>query len=221
MDNEVLKQLEQMNKHIVDLKLENYRKDRMDYITPEIVELTKSWLGSDGVGFFRETFLEHGEISPVIKKEGLASMPHSVHLNEGMQVRNMLRNSGLCLDWNSHDFDNLWEIVVERAISPLPKPTDFLAELTKMSQEMGGYETDVQFSNLNDGYEITTEESKMLLQKNNITPQEEDLRYFYAKLGKMAESSDRARLKVVKQIRMLEEIMGMEKPKTLQILVKK
>jgi hypothetical protein len=43
-------------------------------------------------------------------------IPHPVHFREGMQIRNWLRESGLCKDWSDHDLDNNWHRVVNKII---------------------------------------------------------------------------------------------------------
>jgi hypothetical protein len=82
-------------------------------VTEEIVESVKGFLKEDGINFFKEIVKEHGEVDAVFIDGGI---PHSVHFREGMQVRNHLRRSGLCNDWDSHDLDNNWIEVIERAI---------------------------------------------------------------------------------------------------------
>lgn len=44
-------------------------------------------------------------------------LPHPVHFREGMQVRNHLRTLDPCQNWSSHELDNCWTAVVERAIA--------------------------------------------------------------------------------------------------------
>jgi hypothetical protein len=82
-------------------------------ITKEIIESVKTFLGEDGVSFFKEMVEEHGEVSPVLD----LGYPHSVHFSEGMQVRNHLRRSGLCDSWGDHDFDDNWIEVIEKVIT--------------------------------------------------------------------------------------------------------
>lgn len=86
-----------------------------------LLEKLKNWLGYDGLSFFCMCLEEYGTISPVfinkIKcKRNTFVMPHSVHFNEGMSVRNFMRSTNLCLDWNDHDYDNHWSKLVEEAI---------------------------------------------------------------------------------------------------------
>ena len=83
-------------------------------ITEEIVKKTKDWLGEDGIKFFKETKEKYGEIAAVYSEGGI---PHSVHFNEGMQVRNFLRSTSLCLNWTHHDLDDNWVKIIEIIIN--------------------------------------------------------------------------------------------------------
>ena len=56
---------------------------------------------------------KHGEISPVFNDHGI---PHAVHFQEGMQVRNFLRGLEECEGWTTDDFDDYWAKLVEDAI---------------------------------------------------------------------------------------------------------
>lgn len=81
-------------------------------IPEQLVERVKKWLGEAGTAYFKKLKEDHGEIACVIP----GVIPHAVHFNEGMQVRNFMRGTGYCQDWNDHDFDNNWVAVVEKAI---------------------------------------------------------------------------------------------------------
>ena len=82
-------------------------------ITKEIIESVKTFLGEDGVAFFKEMVEKHGEVSPVFNDDGF---PHVVHFHEGMQIRNFLRSTGLCDSWGDHDLDDNWIEVIEKVI---------------------------------------------------------------------------------------------------------
>ena len=67
---------------------------------PETVAALRTWLGDDGLSFFRECQTDHGRVDPVIfqdvgNRAGMTvkAIPHSVHFREGMQGRNFLRGS--------------------------------------------------------------------------------------------------------------------------------
>jgi len=96
------------NKELIE-----YIETHQHKITNEIVESVYKWLGEDGIDFFASCVRDHGEIACVYMEGGI---PHPVHLREGMQVRNHLRDTGLCADWDCHDLDNLWPTIVERAL---------------------------------------------------------------------------------------------------------
>jgi len=82
-------------------------------LSASFVEKTKEFLGDDGLKFFREVKNKHGEINACWNEGGI---PHSVHFREGMQVRNFMRSTEFCEDWNDHDFDEHWIPLIERAI---------------------------------------------------------------------------------------------------------
>jgi hypothetical protein len=94
-----------------------------------LVEAIRDFLSPRGERFFRELLREYGEINVVLDAGrppslkggvvfGVPAIPHPVHLREGMQVRNAMRQTGLCDGWDDHDFDNNWIRVVCRAILP-------------------------------------------------------------------------------------------------------
>ena len=73
-------------------------------ITKEIVDVTYEMLKEgNGIIFFTEELLHKGDWI-------------HLHFNAGMQVRNFLRGTGLCDDWDAHDYDNNWMEVVRKAI---------------------------------------------------------------------------------------------------------
>jgi len=102
--------------------MKEWHKDLVFYI--------RTFLGEKGIAFFRECLAKYGTVSPVYlstadgsvpdpkqkRKRHGGSIPHPVHFREGMQVRNAMRNSGLCKHWTDHDFDDAWTRVVRKAI---------------------------------------------------------------------------------------------------------
>ena len=84
-------------------------------ITKELVEKVRDWLGEDGRIFFTECLKKYGSIAKSIWMEG--SIPHPVHFREGMKVRNFIRSTGLCNNWNAIELDDNYEEVVRRALS--------------------------------------------------------------------------------------------------------
>lgn len=82
-------------------------------ISEKTMKSLKEWLREDGINFFKETKEKHGEIAAVYLEGGI---PHSVHFNEGMQVRNFLRGTKECKDWDCHRLDNDWAKIIEEAI---------------------------------------------------------------------------------------------------------
>jgi len=88
-------------------------KTTIKEIPAGLIEKVQAWLGRNGVEWFRGVKKKHGGVSAVFSSGGI---PHPVHFREGMQVRNFMRSTGLCEGWNSHDYDNNWSRVVEKAI---------------------------------------------------------------------------------------------------------
>ena len=82
-------------------------------ISGELVEKTTEWLGVDGISFFKDIKKKHGEIGAVYSECGI---PHSVHFNEGMQVKNFLQGTGLCDNWTCHELDDNWAEVIDKCL---------------------------------------------------------------------------------------------------------
>ena len=101
----------------------------MKEIPKELIKRANEWLGVDGRSFFQQCLDDHGTVSPVLDSNdpiivgdnpptiSIKPLPHPVHLREGMAVRNFMRHSGFCVDWNDHDYDNLWPILIEKVIT--------------------------------------------------------------------------------------------------------
>ena len=87
-------------------------------IPQELIPKVKDWLGKDGKQFFTENHEKHGTVSPVLELKITKdrSIPHCVHFREGMSVRNFMRGTGLCADWDALDYDDNWVEIVELAI---------------------------------------------------------------------------------------------------------
>ena len=82
-------------------------------IADELLAKVRDWLGEDGKKFFSEIYEKYGILNAVWME---GKIPHPVHFREGMQVRNFLRSTGLCNDWNQHDLENRWEEVILKAL---------------------------------------------------------------------------------------------------------
>ena len=96
------------------MKSENTCHDELatEIITDDIINQTRTWLGAEGIAFFRKIKKEHKNIATACWMEG--SIPHPVHFREGMQVRNYLRG---IVKWTDHQYDDNWAEVIERAIA--------------------------------------------------------------------------------------------------------
>lgn len=91
-------------------------------LSQELIYKTTTFLsgpttkGENGVQFFTRIFKAHGKLNVAIWEHGF---PHSIHTNEGMMIRNFMRDSGLCEDWTDHDYDNNWEKLVLTSLNLL------------------------------------------------------------------------------------------------------
>jgi len=128
-EEEMAKQMKEMGQKLMDQppfdfaipakvydpesQYEEIKSQKRSY-SPEVVKSVREWLGKDGVDFFRGVLKKHGKIAAVWME---GRIPHSVHFNEGMQVRNFLRGVKECKDWNAHELDDTWAEIVKDAIS--------------------------------------------------------------------------------------------------------
>lgn len=93
--------------------------EKTDIVIPDSLSIAlREWLGSKGVRFFRHCKGLIGEYSPVFKLNSQRKrIPvHAVHFNEGMQVRNFLRQQPECTSWSTDDFDNHWVDAIRGAV---------------------------------------------------------------------------------------------------------
>ena len=81
---------------------------------PELIKKTKEFLGKDGLKFFKETVEKHGRVDAVYLE---GRLPHAVHFQEGMQIRNFMRGSGFCDGWHAHDLDEYWVPLIKSVIA--------------------------------------------------------------------------------------------------------
>jgi len=88
-------------------------------IDVSLIEKAKSWLGPEGISFFKHLKGLTGNVSPVLKlnveRKGIPS--HPIHFREGMSIRNWMRDQVECNDWNGEDFDENWVDLIELTIS--------------------------------------------------------------------------------------------------------
>jgi len=81
----------------------------------ELIEKTKAWLGPKGIKFFREKIDKYKkEWGTACWSEG--GIPHSIHFNEGMQVRNFIRDSKLHDNLDAHHLDDNWHKLIEEVV---------------------------------------------------------------------------------------------------------
>lgn len=81
-------------------------------VQPTLVDKIRDWLGPDNISYFRSIKKKHGRIDAVWSENGI---PHAVHLREGMQIRNKLREL-TNYSWTDHEYDNRWVGIIEKAI---------------------------------------------------------------------------------------------------------
>ena len=96
--------------------LEKQMKERHDALVcdPLIVKSLHKWLGKSGVKLFKEFQVKYGEVCPVFL--GKHNIPHPVHLREGMQIRNFLRELPECKGWTHDQFEEDYVKYIEEAI---------------------------------------------------------------------------------------------------------
>jgi len=84
----------------------------MSQIPQKLIELTREFLGEDGIKQFKDWYKKYHTVSPVYRKDNII---YSVHLLEGMAVRNFMRRTGYCREFTDQDYDNNWPILVMAA----------------------------------------------------------------------------------------------------------
>ncbi len=77
-------------------------------ISEELITYIMENMTVHGLMFFVGILDTYGTLNAVIP----GNPPHPVHFRDGMHVRNMMRQSGLCDDWTAHEFDDNWEEVI-------------------------------------------------------------------------------------------------------------
>lgn len=85
----------------------------------EVVESLHNWLGSSGRRFFRTLAkLYKGDVIPVLRLNYIRKhVPaHSVHLREGMQIRNYLRSLPNTKGWSFDQFENDYHLYIKAAM---------------------------------------------------------------------------------------------------------
>ena len=81
-------------------------------VPSKLIEKTRKWLGQEGFNFFKKTKEEYGEYDAVFME---GRFPHAVHFQEGMRVRNFMRENG-CKDWDAHDLDDSWVALITKVV---------------------------------------------------------------------------------------------------------
>jgi Tat protein secretion system quality control protein TatD with DNase activity len=91
-------------------------------ITKELVQHVRAFLGEDGLDFFQDVKEKHGRYDAhwAIHISNGQTIPHIVHLREGMQVRNAMRRHSDTTEWDDHMYDAMWVEVVRRAVEEPP-----------------------------------------------------------------------------------------------------
>jgi len=78
----------------------------------KLIELTKEFLGEDGIAKFQKWYDEYSTVSPVYKEDNII---YPVHFREGVVIRNFMRRSIFCKGWKDEDFESNWPILVMAA----------------------------------------------------------------------------------------------------------
>ena len=81
-----------------------------------IISRLRAWLGDENVRYFQLLKSLTGSYSPVlalnVKRKGIPV--YNVHLHEGMQIRNWMRDQPEFEGWDAIRLDNYWQILVGR-----------------------------------------------------------------------------------------------------------
>lgn len=89
---------------------------RIPEISDELIEKAKEFIGEEGIDHFKKLIEKFGDKWSYSVSSVKYGIPHAVHFQEGMQVRNFMRGTGLCEDWTDHELDDNWDRVIEGAI---------------------------------------------------------------------------------------------------------
>lgn len=86
-------------------------------ISNELIEAVKTFLGAEGIDFFRTCRTAHGSLAPIlVESVGETTVYHPVHFVQGTQIRKFMASTGLCPDWKEQDFFQNWTMVVAKSI---------------------------------------------------------------------------------------------------------
>ena len=90
-------------------------------INDSLVNKVFNWLGKENIIWFRHVKNLKGSVNCVLKlnfkRKHIPS--HPIHFREGMQIRNFMRGTDECKEWNVSDFDNNWSNVIDKCIEKL------------------------------------------------------------------------------------------------------
>jgi len=64
--------------------------------------------------FLSLVYEEHSKLNVVLLD--YEHFPHCIHFKEGMLIRNLMRESGMCDNFTATDLDNTWEEITIRAL---------------------------------------------------------------------------------------------------------
>lgn len=88
-------------------------------IPNSLLEEMYDYLGEENLRWFKHLKGLTGTYSPVlklnVKRKGIPA--HPVHLREGMQIRNFLKEQTECNAWHHLDFENGWTDVIEATVN--------------------------------------------------------------------------------------------------------
>lgn len=74
------------------------------------------WIGTEGKAFFQGIIDKHGHLNVVLPGKNI---PHPVHMREGMQVRNEMRDIHTKMGHeheDAHWYDNFWQSAVKECL---------------------------------------------------------------------------------------------------------
>ncbi len=90
----------------------------------ELISLTKSWLGYNGITHLQDIKKIHGSIDATWMEPGSAGnivqyIPRCVFTQEATHLRMFLNTVSMCKDWSDDDFKTRWVWLLEESIKEI------------------------------------------------------------------------------------------------------
>lgn len=95
-----------------------FNQELIDGVPTSFFQELREWLGKPGCRWFRCIYNLHKDISPVLRLNAKKRFipVHSVHSNQGMQIRNFMRDFDHFREWDAHMLDDNWGEITRIAV---------------------------------------------------------------------------------------------------------